>query len=1175
MAALASSGQISLDDIIKHRTGAASTDVSLKLESERFASGSVVDGDAAQTTARKNLDTAPYAISELYDADFPNSQFDTVVAKFGTATETEGYVDGETARIYVDVNQQINNTIRGGLKIRTTDVIAVVADVGTNLAVNTHYVNVTVPAADATTERYYAFADVDDSFKKSDSSVYLDHYDALGTVAITAVGTTTVANTSTDTSITHARSIVDDSSVNDYNWSFVKTSGDGSGVFDGESSYGTVTSTTSTPTIVYRGPATFTADLRVDGDPSQARNSSTATQVAHRIDYTKAISINNPSSLNEAATITATVSHQGFSSGIDVDLIQASDNSVLLSNDHGTDSRIVAVSNQDQTFTAPAQTAATLSVKVKGFDGSDAATSNAFNIYPLISQQFASGDLSFGASAVTVGQNVTLDVDNDVTDNIVGYAWSNQGSGNITVASGNASAGDTDGSANDSVSIIDLTDQSHPTVNFDTAQENKTIRLTLYGRLNQTATADKTINIELVDATTISAISSVNATTAVTVAGNQSGLSGGVTFGLVDTGATTTFLSGKSTSDTTDSRYTLDAYTANFTAADSNTTLTLQGRVIDRSDSTTGQNRNTSTFTVFPLLTTGKNTINPTSQTIYSTTGNTDTSTYPISFVFSAPATRTDNITTRTYSEGSSHISISANATPSSQTATQATCLAATTVAASENVTYTVTSTVAAGDSASDQSTATTCAVTINYATNIYNTAASIGGQATINSDITFSWSWQGVVIASERYELFDSEDTDTQVGNDLDVTDVTGGGVRTRTGSGSQTKTVANFGVSAGSEYVIKITLFSDSGHSTAVATALTPAFSAFAVTEFTSTIKGVGLEEEFFGYVSRLLAAENDSSDNGVHNRIISQEIDGAKLFALNVSAGTLVARNNTLTTEFNPLAAGVSGATFFERSGVVLNIGSDGVIDDVTDATPATLNAVTEVSDDTDDVTIRITGNTIVTRLVHVVSNTAIGGVTMKAITLSEGTGTTQQHTSYSKDQSLKALFGTGLADDATYAITVRGVNASESGSLSASANVTTDALPDPSWGSWNATPSHNLGVGNATRYSATYNVTLTDPDTGSNQVNATISNVSGMHGANTIYVAVGTATNPTNYVAAGSAAQMTAESNPDVIYIRFKIVAGRNNAENGTFTLTMENGGISKTDTGLEWSIEEGG
>ena len=115
---------------------------------------------------------------------------------------------------------------------------------------------------------------------------------------------------------------------------------------------------------------------------------------------------------------------------------------------------------------------------------------------------------------------------------------------------------------------------------------------------------------------------------------------------------------------------------------------------------------------------------------------------------------------------------------------------------------------------------------------------------------------------------------------------------------------------------------------------------------------------------------------------------------------------------------------------------------------------------------------------------------------------------------------------------------------------------------SWGSWNATPSHNLGAGSSTRYSATYNVTLTNPDTGGNQVNATISSVVGMHGANTIYVAVGTSSPPTNYVAAGGAAQCTT-SGTGTIYIRFKIVAARAGAENGTFTLTMENDGVSKT------------
>ena len=63
MANLASSGQLTLDDIIKNRTGAAGTDVSLKDESEAFASGSEVDGNVGQTTARfirtKGSETRP------------------------------------------------------------------------------------------------------------------------------------------------------------------------------------------------------------------------------------------------------------------------------------------------------------------------------------------------------------------------------------------------------------------------------------------------------------------------------------------------------------------------------------------------------------------------------------------------------------------------------------------------------------------------------------------------------------------------------------------------------------------------------------------------------------------------------------------------------------------------------------------------------------------------------------------------------------------------------------------------------------------------------------------------------------------------------------------------------------------------------------------------------------
>ena len=79
---------------------------------------------------------------------------------------------------------------------------------------------------------------------------------------------------------------------------------------------------------------------------------------------------------------------------------------------------------------------------------------------------------------------------------------------------------------------------------------------------------------------------------------------------------------------------------------------------------------------------------------------------------------------------------------------------------------------------------------------------------------------------------------------------------------------------------------------------------------------------------------------------------------------------------------------------------------------------------------------------------------------------------------------------------------------------------------------------------------------------------------MHGANSIYVAVGTSTNPTNYAVADSTAQTTAVGSSDVIYVRFKIVAARNDAENGTFTLTMENNGESKTTTSIAWDIEAG-
>ena len=72
--AITSSGEVSLDDIIKNKTGVAGTNVSLKTESEAFAASAATVGD------RSALDAAPHALSEFYSAHFPNTYFDNPIA---------------------------------------------------------------------------------------------------------------------------------------------------------------------------------------------------------------------------------------------------------------------------------------------------------------------------------------------------------------------------------------------------------------------------------------------------------------------------------------------------------------------------------------------------------------------------------------------------------------------------------------------------------------------------------------------------------------------------------------------------------------------------------------------------------------------------------------------------------------------------------------------------------------------------------------------------------------------------------------------------------------------------------------------------------------------------------------------------------------------------------------
>ena len=278
-----------------------------------------------------------------------------------------------------------------------------------------------------------------------------------------------------------------------------------------------------------------------------------------------------------------------------------------------------------------------------------------------------------------------------------------------------------------------------------------------------------------------------------------------------------------------------------------------------------------------------------------------------------------------------------------------------------------------------------------------------------------------------------EASDGTTQRGNDIDSTSFTGGGLQaTNTENVTLTSQASSFGFTTGGTYKIKISLFeNDSQSGTPIKTALTDSFQTFSVQEFTSTFKGVDTGEgTFIGYVSKLLAAENNSSTEGTANRTISQAISGAKLFAFNLNAASVVARNNDLSTTFNGNEE--SGQNFFHTDGSVIQInGSDGVIDSVTDATPAT-PTIASSSFTSNSILIRVTGNTEVTRNFNT------------SITPSGGSESTANHTVSSQTTShTQDITFSSLDSSKSHAIKVRGTNEAENGAFSSIVNITTSA------------------------------------------------------------------------------------------------------------------------------------
>ena len=329
--AITSSGEVSLDDIIKNKTGVAGTNVSLKTESEAFAASAATVGD------RSALDAAPHALSEFYSAEYSNVYFDNPLASVSTTrVTTNGFVDGETGRIYFDVNADQGGTTdyTAGLKLASNDSVVVSSTQGSanplrdlSVADNTHYAEITITARDAADDVYYPY--VTTSTYANAAGATINHYDAIASVSISDPSDTTVAASSTEHEITHARSIGDDSSVSNYAWVFATTTaGDDGGDPD------PTTSVASLPTVTYTGPGTYTANLTVKGGNDQAdppntstavanRNSVSATAVTHTIEYTDSITANDQSAgRNEGTNIDCVATHLGIAAGIKIGYVE-------------------------------------------------------------------------------------------------------------------------------------------------------------------------------------------------------------------------------------------------------------------------------------------------------------------------------------------------------------------------------------------------------------------------------------------------------------------------------------------------------------------------------------------------------------------------------------------------------------------------------------------------------------------------------------------------------------------------------------------------------------------------------------------------------------------------------------------------------------------------------------
>ena len=779
--------EITFGDLADNNSSASRSDIRIKTYSTIYASGSAVgdvdkNGTANQVADRDQLNAAPYQIVEFYGAEASNTFFGSVTAQTSTGTSvmSNGYIDSESGRIAFTVSDAgLGPDYTAGLKNASTNAV-VVQQTDTLAGTGVKTINITAPTLNATDDVYYPF--VTTGVFENAVGASINHYDAIGTVTIGMPSATNVTAVTSTQTLTFTSTAADPSSLSERIYTFARSTAVAT---DGTANPSSLTSTAVAPQITFTGPGRYTVNATIKGGKDQAgnissavanRNASAATEQTFDVEYVDAVTIVDPSDQNEGS-VSVTGTHKGLAGGAKIGVVNSTTNTTFIDSD-STDTATSKFVDSDVTKTVTVTTTNNTIVAQARIEDKAASTTSAnssnFNIYPDVTTELAASDISVTVNPVIVGANTVLSVGN-ISDNITSYAWTLQ-TGTGTMTSTNQSGG---GAGTATATIINEQTAATNTVSFNTAQASKTIRLTLRSRLNQTDTADKTISVELGDDVSINSISSINDGNSVTVSGTHAGLEHGVFFGLVASTDTDGFLeTGTFTTatDSTDSRYATDSFTATVNPGTTLNTLTLQGRVEDRNSGGNAAGNitaNTSNFNVFPTLNSTRNTINPNRTTIFSTSNNTDTSTYPTTVTFQTPGSETNNVTARQYTQGETGPSGHSFATATSTT----TNWGGGSQVGDKVITYAVTGTGATGT----QTSSTTSTIAVNFMPRFTN-ATITGGTIIENvTDVIISvLNWQGSTVTALAAKVVATSTSTTAINSNglvaISGTNFTGG---------------------------------------------------------------------------------------------------------------------------------------------------------------------------------------------------------------------------------------------------------------------------------------------------------------------------------------------------------------------------------------------------------------